>query len=546
MAAGPGPLSMTAIRHCAPRIAVAVVIGACGTLVVRPPQVPASEEYLIVDCLLAPRMITDPNLGAVAMPRAPVKTMAADCAARAGEYQTIDVRWSLKVWTPAAEGGDAEAQYHLGEIHERGLDGKSDFASAARWYRRAAEQGHGPAAGNLARLCELGLGVAPDWPEALKWYQVAGAYDDPRTVLDQTRVVYERLERHRRALRGELDRLHEGSREGPRSGRDGRRETCGAVVERYPVVAVQLASADAPASDPGDTKTREREIVEELRSLEDQIARMQAKIAELTEEVGKQERRRGSVRPKPQPVTRRALGKYYALVIGNDDYLAWPKLETPINDATALKSILEERYGFEKPVVFVANGNTREILARLAEIRTIINHETESGTLVNFLLFYAGHGARRYPAGDDWIPVDAPTEYSSQWIADTQIAEQVRAMKARQVLVIADSSFASTLATRGALLKDEPLTLQGIVRQQPRMVLTSGADRPVHEPGKSEHSIFAIALIDALRESRGVIKGEDLFRKIEERMHGASQPPRYLPILNGDHTSGDFILVAGD
>ena len=56
-----------------------------------------------------------------------------------------------------------------------------------------------------------------------------------------------------------LDRLHEGSREGPRSGRDGRRETCGAVVERYPVVAVQLASADAPASDPGDTKTRERE-----------------------------------------------------------------------------------------------------------------------------------------------------------------------------------------------------------------------------------------------------------------------------------------------
>ena len=41
MAAGPGPLSMTAI-------AVAVIIGACATLVVRPPKVPASEDYLIV------------------------------------------------------------------------------------------------------------------------------------------------------------------------------------------------------------------------------------------------------------------------------------------------------------------------------------------------------------------------------------------------------------------------------------------------------------------------------------------------------------------
>ena len=42
----------------------------------------------------------------------------------------------------AAEQGDAEAQFALGQMYEKGVDGGGDDAEAAHWYFMAAEQGH--------------------------------------------------------------------------------------------------------------------------------------------------------------------------------------------------------------------------------------------------------------------------------------------------------------------------------------------------------------------------------------------------------------------
>ena len=84
------------------------------------------------------------------------------------------------------------------------------------------------------------------------------------------------------------------------------------------------------------------------------------------------------------------------------------------------------------------------------------------------------------------------------------------------------------------------------------MVLASGGDRPVYELIGATHSIFARALIDVLRENNGMLRGEDLFRQIEPRVQqdaaglGIVQQPQYLPILDSDHESGDFVLVATD
>src|SRR5207248_11316473 len=113
------------------------------------------------------------------------------------------------------------------------------------------------------------------------------------------------------------------------------------------------------------------EVLEELRSLEAQSPQLRAKIARL-KQIAKEARQ-----PTPAPAVsaldptrvRQALGRYYALVIGNANYLEWPKLDTPITDAIALREILEERYGFEKPVEVVEDGRAQQILDKLDEIR---------------------------------------------------------------------------------------------------------------------------------------------------------------------------------
>ena len=58
--------------------------------------------------------------------------------------------------------------------------------------------------------------------------------------------------------------------------------------------------------------------------------------------------------------------KYYALLIGNNDYEYWKKLEAPVNDVVEIGKILESKYGYVVDVVKNANSNT--IITKLIEL----------------------------------------------------------------------------------------------------------------------------------------------------------------------------------
>src|SRR5262245_60580954 len=88
-------------RQRAGIIAALLVAGACSVTRFRGTP-PAEDAHLIVDCLLPPRVIAEPNLGAVSLPGGALKTTALDCHTRGGDYHTADPAWALQVWTPAA------------------------------------------------------------------------------------------------------------------------------------------------------------------------------------------------------------------------------------------------------------------------------------------------------------------------------------------------------------------------------------------------------------------------------------------------------------
>ncbi len=60
-----------------------------------------------------------------------------------------------------AENGDAEAQFDLGLVYERGGHVR-DYAKARKWYQKAAEQGHTQALYNIGVMHERGRGVKRD------------------------------------------------------------------------------------------------------------------------------------------------------------------------------------------------------------------------------------------------------------------------------------------------------------------------------------------------------------------------------------------------
>ncbi|WP_162912988.1 tetratricopeptide repeat protein [Rhodospirillaceae bacterium SYSU D60014] len=90
-------------------------------------------------------------------------------AYKRGEYATARDKLS-----DLANKGDAEAQYHLGLIYERGAPGIApNQPRGLRWLRKAAEQGHAQAQYRLGRAYEHGTGVERNYIEARRWYEAA-------------------------------------------------------------------------------------------------------------------------------------------------------------------------------------------------------------------------------------------------------------------------------------------------------------------------------------------------------------------------------------
>ena len=73
----------------------------------------------------------------------------------------------------AAQAGQADSQYSLGEMYRDGIRVAKNEAEAVKWYQKAAKQGHASAQYNLGCMYDLGIGVARNESEAVKWYQKA-------------------------------------------------------------------------------------------------------------------------------------------------------------------------------------------------------------------------------------------------------------------------------------------------------------------------------------------------------------------------------------
>ena len=82
-----------------------------------------------------------------------------------GDYQT-----AFKLWLPLAEQGEANAQYNLGLMYDKGQGVKQDDVEAVKWYRQAAEQGYAKAQYNLGVMYYQGEGVRQDKGQAKEWF----------------------------------------------------------------------------------------------------------------------------------------------------------------------------------------------------------------------------------------------------------------------------------------------------------------------------------------------------------------------------------------
>jgi TPR repeat protein len=236
------------------------------------------------------------------------------------------------------------------------------------------------------------------------------------------------------------------------------------------------------------------------------------------------------------------FGRYHALVIGNDQYEVLPKLQTAVADARAVADTLQKDYGFEAKVLL--NATRADIVTALDQYRKRLTAND------NLLVYYAGHGI--VDEGADrgyWLPVDATEDTTVSWVSNATITDTLKALKAKQVLVVADSCYSGTL-TRGvkAMVDNSAEYLGRIATTRARVAMTSGGFEPVADGGGGGHSVFARAFLDALEAANDKVNsGTEMFLSMRRQvMLGAEQTPEYGDIRLAGHQGGDFLFVWRD
>jgi len=117
-------------------------------------------------------------------------------------------------------------------------------------------------------------------------------------------------------------------------------------------------------------------------------------------------------------------------------------------------------------------------------------------------------------------------------------------MKAKHVMVVADSCFSGTITRGISIEQKDPEWFSQIVNKKARTALTSGGLEPVLDSGSNGHSAFAHAFITLLEENQGVIDGSQLFGKLRPKvMVNTTQTPQYGKIHMAGDDGGDFLFV---
>jgi len=239
------------------------------------------------------------------------------------------------------------------------------------------------------------------------------------------------------------------------------------------------------------------------------------------------------------------LGAYRALIIGINDYKdpKIPDLETAVNDARAVTELLRERYGFQVKLILDRKATKEAIYQALRDLAS----STKSDDSV--LIYYAGHGDLDRTYNDGWwIPADAKGGSPVTYLDNVQVQKSMRSMKARHVLLIADSCYSGTLFGQARAMPqviDNKYYLN-LYNERSRWGITSGNKTPVSDEGSGSHSVFAYQLLKELRKNKKpYICAQELYTRIAPIVsNNSEQTPLCRPIRNTGDQGGEFVFVA--
>lgn len=104
--------------------------------------------------------------------------------------KSYDLKLAFDYMSRAAAAGEAEAQFELAKIYERGTGVDPDPKRALELYKASADQGYADALNDLGFLYfQGGLGLAPDQAKGIEYFQKAAALRHPEAMFNMAGMI---------------------------------------------------------------------------------------------------------------------------------------------------------------------------------------------------------------------------------------------------------------------------------------------------------------------------------------------------------------------
>jgi len=230
-------------------------------------------------------------------------------------------------------------------------------------------------------------------------------------------------------------------------------------------------------------------------------------------------------------------GKYYALIIGINDYEDpnITDLDAPINDAQEVYKLITTTYTFnEEDVILLKNPRNHEIIEALDFLEKAITSND------NLLIFYAGHGKwDKETSRGYWLPADARLSSTANWFRNSTLTDYIASIKSKHTLLIADACFAGSIfKTRS--VSEKVRGVERLYEKPSKKAMTSGTLEEVPDV-----SVFLKYFKKNLQENQeDFLPSEQLFYGMKTAvLNNSNNVPQYGEVKDCGDEGGDFIFV---
>jgi len=244
---------------------------------------------------------------------------------------------------------------------------------------------------------------------------------------------------------------------------------------------------------------------------------------------------RGVITKEAYQRKKATLKTTHLLCIGIDQYTnGIETLNNAVRDAQAFEKILRTRYGIVNVKSLYDKAATLEgIIEVLDKFKKIITEED------NLIVYFSGHGELVDEEGY-WVPTDATLNKRHTYLANYEIKNFLKALKAHHVLVIADACFS------GALLeKSRSAVARRYYAIPSRWVMTSGQKELVPDGLPGYHSPFAKSLLTQLAlQPKPYLSIRELWLDMREGViANSNQTPLCEPVRDANHQGGEYYFI---